>query len=172
MRTSQCTLLLAIVTFTACGAHHNVPCESQSLTTARATAVDDGVRAFTQAVAHDVTRDGPAAWRREFSDSPAFFMADEGRLAFPNSAAAMAGIQSFALTVRQIKLEWGDDLRVDPLTPDLAGVATSYREVRVDTAGRRVEEAGFFTGIAEYRNGRWQFRNAHWSVAAPPAAVP
>jgi eukaryotic-like serine/threonine-protein kinase len=31
--------------------------------------------------------------------------------------------------------------------------------------------AGFFTAIAEYRNGHWQFRNAHWSVASPPPAA-
>ncbi|MGB7623480.1 MAG: hypothetical protein WBN92_14110, partial [Terriglobia bacterium] len=69
-------------------------------------------------------------------------------------------------------LNWGEDLRVDPLTPDLAVVAASYHEVLVNTAGRRVEETGFFTGTAEYRDGRWQLRNAHWSVAAPPPPVP
>ena len=52
--------------------------------------------------------------------------------------------------------------------PDLAVVAVSYKEVRVNIIGLRVEDAGFFTGIAEYRNGRWQLRDAHWSVAAPP----
>jgi hypothetical protein len=141
------------------------------MTAARAAAVDDSVRAFARAVAHDITQEGPAAWRRHFVDSPAFFMASEGRLVFPNSASATAGIRDFAGTIKQIELRWGDDLRVDPLTPDLAVVAASWREVRVGTDGRRLEEAGFFTGTAEHRDGRWQFRNAHWSVAAPPPAV-
>jgi hypothetical protein len=74
--------------------------ESRSLTPARAAAVEDGVRAFTQAVAHDVTHDGPAAWRKHFSDSPSFFMADEGRLVFPNSAVATVGIQDLARTIQ------------------------------------------------------------------------
>jgi hypothetical protein len=38
--------------------------------------------------------------------------------------------------------------------------------------GKRAESGGYFTGIAERRNGRWQFRNAHWSVAAAAPAAP
>ena len=30
--------------------------------------------------------------------------------------------------------------------------------------GKRAESAGYFTGIAERRNGRWQVRNVHWSL--------
>jgi hypothetical protein len=146
--------------------------ESQSLTLARATAVEDDVQAFTWAVAHDVTQDGPAAWRRHFADDPSFFVAAEGRLVFPNSAAATAGIQDLALAIKQIELRWGDDLRVDPLAPNLAVVVATYHQIRMSTVGRRLEETGFFTGIAEYRDGRWQFQNAHWSVAVPPLPVP
>jgi len=166
------TLLLASVTSAACAAQSSGSGDARSLNPARAAAVEQGVRAFTQTVAHDITHDGPAAWRKHFSDTPSFFMASEGLLVFPNSAAATAGIQDFARTIRQIELRWGDDLRVDPLTPDLAVVATSWHEIRVSTAGQRVEEAGFFTGIAEYRDGRWQFRNAHWSALKPTPPVP
>jgi hypothetical protein len=98
-------------------------------------------------------------------------MADEGRMAFPNSTVATAGIQDFARTIKQMELRWSDDLRVDPLTPNFAVIAATYKEVRLDTAGHRIEETGFFTGTAEHRDGRWQFRNAHWSVLAPPPAV-
>ena len=162
--------LLAMVAAAGCGSHHVASSESQSMTAARATAVDQSVRAFAQLVAHDVTQEGPSAWRRHFADSPEFFMAAEGRLVFPNSASATAGIQDLPRTIQRIDLRWGDDLRVDPLTPDLAVVAASYHEVQVSPEGRRVEENGFFTGIAEHRDGRWQFRNAHWS-AIPPAPV-
>jgi len=84
----------------------------------------------------------------------------------------MAGIQNVARTIKHIELRWGDDLRVDPLTPELAVVATSWHEVLVDAAGNSVKQTGFFSGTAEYRDGRWQFRNAHWSVAVAPAPVP
>jgi hypothetical protein len=157
-------LLLATVVSAGCG--------SQSLTPVRASAVEDGVRAFTRTVANDITQEGPSAWRRHFADSPSFFMAAEGRLEFPNSGAATAGIRDLTRMIKQIELRWGDDLRVDPLTADLAVVATTWHEVLSSAEGRRVEETGYFTGVAEYRDGRWQFRNAHWSVKAPPSPVP
>jgi hypothetical protein len=172
MRTWMCALLLAILASAGCGMQRSATKEPRPLTPASATAVEHGVRAFMGAVAHDVTQDGPGAWRGYFEDSPAFFMADEGNLVFPNSAAATAAIEDLAHNIKQIELHWGDDLRVDPLTTDLAVAAASYHEMRVSTAGERVEEKGFFTGVAEYRDGRWQFRDAHWSVVAPPPAVP
>jgi hypothetical protein len=97
-------------------------------------------------------------------------MAVEGSMAFPDSAAATKGIEDFARTNRHIELTWGNDLRVDPLTPDLAVMAASYHEIQEDIKGNRVEENGYFTGTAEYRDGRWQFRNAHWSAPVPRAA--
>jgi hypothetical protein len=157
-------LLLATIALAGCQSN-------RALTSAQAAAVEDGVRAFTRTVAHDITQDGPSAWRRHFADSPSFFMASEGHLVFPNSAAATAGIQDVARSIKQIELQWGDDLRIDPLTPDLAVVAASYHEVQVKADGVRVNETGFFTAIAERQGGRWQFRNAHWSVAGPPSPV-
>ncbi|MGO9829337.1 MAG: hypothetical protein ACLPJH_04300 [Myxococcaceae bacterium] len=131
-----------------------------------AARVEAQVRAFAQGVAQDVTRDGPAAWEGFFQDGPAFFMADEGQLVFPNRSAATAAIAQLVTGVRHIELTWGPDIRVDPLTASLASLAASYREVRVDAAGQTVNERGYFTAVCEKRAGRWQFRNAHWSVAA------
>ena len=127
--------------------------------------VEDQVRVFARQVAHDVTAEGPAAWRRHFADSPAFFMAVNGQMAFANSDAVTAGLPDIARNLPHIELNWGDDLRVDPLTPQLAVLATSYHEVLVNSKGDRQDAKGFFTGTAEYRDGRWQFRNAHWSMA-------
>ncbi len=172
MRTWKCTLLLAAITLAWLGTNNGAYGQSQALTPARAAAVEESARAFMRAVAHDVTQDGPAAWRKHFSESPSFFMASEGRLVFPNRAAATKGIQDFARTIKHIELRWGDDLRVDPLTSDLAIVAATWHEVQVSVEGKRVETTGFFTGCVEYQNGRWQFRDAHWSVAAPLPAVP
>jgi len=122
-------------------------------------------------VAHDVTQEGPLAWSKHFESSPAFFMAVNGQMAFPSGAAAKAGIQNVALTLKHIDLKWGDDLRVDPLTPELAVVATPWHEIKTDAAGQTIEDGGFFTGLAEFRDGRWQFRDAHWSSpVTPPAA--
>jgi hypothetical protein len=143
------------------------PGEAQSLAASRTAGVEDGVRGFARLVAHDVSEEGPAAWRRYFADTPSFFMASEGRLVFSDSASATAGIRDFARTIQRMELQWGDDLRVDPLTPDLAVLAASWHEIRVSTGGERVDQRGFFTGVVERREGRWRFRDAHWSVAGP-----
>lgn len=171
MRLCQWTLVLAVILSAACGSrpaatrhHGNVATsESLSLTAAQAAAVQADVRTFANIVAHDITEDGPSAWRRHFSDGPSFFMASEGAMAFPNSDSATAGLQNVARRIKHIELKWGDDLRVDPLTVDIAVMAASWREVQVDAAGKRVDEAGFFTGVVEHREGYWKFRDVHWS---------
>jgi hypothetical protein len=174
MRTWHRALLLAtLISIPAVSATpQSASAQSRPLTAERAAAVEAGVRAFTRTVAHDVTEEGPAAWRKHFADSPSFFMAVDGKLVFPNGAAAMAAIPDLARAIKHIELRWGDDLRVDPLTTDLAVVAATWHEVIVDPAGKRLDETGYFTGTAENRDGRWQFRNAHWSVAAPAAPAP
>ena len=157
--------LLVTVAFAAvcvpCGAGAN---HSHSVSPDDSLAVDRAVRAFMKTVARSVTQDGPLAWIKYFDASPAFFMAVNGQMAFPNGDAAKDGTRKFAQTIRQIKLKWGDDLRVDPLTNEIAIVAASWREIQVDNAGHSVTETGYFTGLAEYREGHWQFRNAHWSA--------
>jgi hypothetical protein len=106
------------------------------------------------------------------ADDPAFFMAAEGRLVFPTSDSAARAIGTLERLVALIELQWGSDLRVEPLAPGLAVLAASYHETRVDHAGRRVEEDGFFTGLVQHRSDGWRLRHAHWSVAAPAPAVP
>lgn len=143
----------------------------QGLTSTRAAQVDKEVRAFALQVASGVSQEGPTAWRKYFSESPEFFMASEGRLAFPNGASAIAAIPDLARAIKQIELVWGKELRVDPLTPELAVMATPYHEIRTGPTGDQISEAGYFTGTTEFKEGRWQFRNAHWSVVVPPVAV-
>lgn len=163
------SLLLAI-TLAACvlsgaGASH-----SHSGTPGGDASVGQAVSGFMQTVSDSVTHDGPMAWIKYFEASPAFFMAVNGQMAFPNAAAAQEGTRKFAQTIRHIELKWGDDLRVDALTNEFAVVAVSWREIQVDTAGHSVTETGYFTGLAEYREGHWQFRDAHWSSPISPSA--
>ena len=159
------SLLAAVASLGCQGSFHNPP----PLTAEQRAGVEDGVRRFAAVVAHDVTQDGPMAWRKHFLDKPSFFMAVNGKLAFPSGQAAAEAIPQIARLFQHIDLHWGDDLRVDALTPDLAVLATSYDEVIDYADGHRDDVSGYFTGLAELRNGQWQFRNAHWSVPAPPA---
>jgi hypothetical protein len=161
MRILQSAVLLVLCVLPASGAERE---PSHSLTPYDAVSVDGAVRLFMQTVAQSVSRDGPMAWIKYFDTSPAFFMAVNGEMAFPNASAAQEGTRKFAQTIRQIELKWGDDLRVDPLTDQFAVVAASWREVQVDTTGHSVTQTGYFSGLAEYRDGHWQFRDAHWSA--------
>jgi hypothetical protein len=172
MHTRTCVLMLLAVSCAGCRHHHNLHAGAGPLSPEQSAAVTSSVQTFMQGVAQDISHDGPSAWRKHFADTSAFFMADEGRLVFPNYAAADAAIHSLEADIKQIELKWGDDLRVDPLTASFAVVAASYHEMRVDKGGHKIDESGFFTGVAEYRESRWQLRDAHWSVINPPPAVP
>ena len=158
-----CSVLLGIGIFT--GAHAR---SSQSITPARAAKVEQDTRQLMQSVARDVTQQGPLAWLKYFEPGPSFFMAVNGQMAFADGTAASEGTQNFSRTIQRIELQWGD-LRVDPLTSEFAVVGAPWREISVDRAGRRIEDAGFFTALAEFRDGRWQFRNAHWSSSSTPS---
>lgn len=159
---------IPLLALAGCGLGFDVP----ALPAARKPAIEQDVRQFVAAVSRDVTQQGPVAWEKYLEDSPAFFMADEGKLVFPNRQAARQGIGEFTHTIQRIELTWGDDLRVDPLTPEFAVVASSWHEVWSDKEGHQTTENGFFTGLAERHNGQWQFRNAHWSVVPPPSKTP
>jgi hypothetical protein len=134
--------------------------------------VEESVRGFMSAVAQDVTRDGPTAWGKEFSREPEFFMAVNGGMAFASGEAAAQALPGVAQMIPKIELQWGKDLRVDPLTADLAVVGTSWQEVLSDPQGKTRQDNGYFTGVVQRRNGKWELRDAHWSSAAPAAKAP
>jgi hypothetical protein len=157
-------LMLVSFALSGCHTHHETP----GIVRIDFIEIDGDVRHFMGDVAHDVTQDGPSAWRKYFADTPAFFMVVDGQMAFANSAEATSGIQQVAKSMKQIELKWGDDMRVDPLAPEIAVVAAPYREIQIWANGRRVEENGYFTGVVQYRDGRWQFRDCHWSEPVPP----
>lgn len=171
-----CWVLLA--TFAAvsgCQAFASFVGGSQALSPARRAAVESEVRQFTATVAHDVTSDGPIAWRKFFADQPEFFMAVNGKLIFPDGQSAANALPQIASQFKHIELHWGDDLRLDPLTDTLCNVASSYTEkieLQPGVNGPQGTEDGYFTGVAENRNGHWQFRNAHWSQPLPASKTP
>lgn len=163
MRVLITSVIAAAFTLTAC---------ERTLSPATRAAVTDGVRQFAREVAHDVTREGPAGWHRHFAQTPSFFMAANGKLVFTNATAASHGIDDLTHSIRAIELRWGDDLRVDPLTADLAVMASSWSELRVAADGARMTDHGYFTAVAERHDGHWKFRDAHWSVAVPETKTP
>jgi hypothetical protein len=138
----------------------------RDLDPAHADALRDSVRQFAVAIARDLAEDGPAAWLRHFERSPAFFMASDGRVVFPDNAAAGATVADLAQQFAAIDLEWVDP-RVEPLAPGLAVIASSYRETITDTAGATAAFDGFVTAVARHTDAGWRIRNLHWSSPVP-----
>jgi hypothetical protein len=104
MRPQLCIVLIALLLSLACETG-NHPARD-SLPPDQKAAVEAAVRGFMQAVARDVTAQGPTVWKKNFADDPAFFMANDGRLVFPNTQAAGQGIEAFARTIKHIELHW------------------------------------------------------------------
>src|SRR5215470_14779610 len=85
-----------------CGFGFDVPAGQAQLTAERKAAVEQEVRQFCGAVSRDIAQQGPAAWEKHLADDPAFFLADEGKLLFPNRKAATQGITEFTRTIQHI----------------------------------------------------------------------
>lgn len=164
-------LVVAAVAAMGCNVRYDTESASKPLAAEKRAAVETSVREFMNQVAHELTQNGPLTWQKEFQDSPSFFMASEGQLAFGNGQAAMQGIQGLPKIIKKIELQWSD-VRVDVLAADLAVVGASWQEVREDPEGHSLTQKGYFTGVVQQQHGRWQFRDAHWSVIpAEPAKV-
>ena len=117
------------------------------MTAAEAEAVIRGVRAFGEDVAREVTQEGVGAWGRYFEEGPGFFMATDGKLEFASGMAAKTALPGIAIGIKKIELRWEGAMRVDALAPGMASVGAAYHEARVDAAGKRVEEDGYFTAL-------------------------
>jgi len=128
------------------------------------TEVRNDVQQFARSVADGVTKDGPAAWQKYFENSPDFFMAVDGHMEFQDGAAVQAAMPKLTQAIKKIELKWGDPLRVDPLTENLAVMAAPWHEFVTLADAKLLDNSGYFTAVAEKRNGHWQFRNAHWST--------
>jgi hypothetical protein len=166
MRVWRGILLVLLVAATGCGGKSGADGASESLAAEKSAAIETSVREFMNQVAQDVTQNGPLTWQKEFQDSPSFFMASDGQLAFANGQAAQQGIPALPNIIKKIELRW-NGVRVDVLAPDLAVVGASWQEVREDPQGHSLTQKGYFTGVVQQQNGRWQFRDAHWSTTPP-----
>ena len=172
MRLAALMLATTAMVLSGCeGGGGVVVVHDRPLSPAEAQAVQASVQGLMRDVAHDVTQDGPTAWRKHFADTPAFFMVVNGQMDFADSQSATEGIKKVAQTFKQIELTWGD-VRVDPLAANFAVVAAPYQEKITMADGQHVESGGFFTAVAEQRDGQWQFRDVHWSVPAAPPSAP
>jgi hypothetical protein len=133
--------------------------------TEQSSAIKDSVQKMVESIARDVSNDGPVAWLHYFEKTPGFFMASGGQLVFPDNDSATGFINNTLVrTITKIKLKW-NNVRIDTLSNIYASVAANFEEELTDSAGKKIEAIGFFTGIAHHTAGNWKLMNAHWSIA-------
>ena len=135
-----------------------------SLTPAQASVVKDSVQKMAESIAAAVSHEGPMAWIRYFENSPGFFMASEGQLVFPNNAMANDFIKNKLVKIMpKIELHWSN-IRIEPLTRDLASLAATFHEDISYADGRKLPSDGYFTAVARQTSQGWKLHNAHWST--------
>lgn len=142
-----------------------ISCSSNkdSLTSTQILDVKLNVLRLADSIAAGVSHDGPIAWIRYFENSPEFFMASGGQLVFPDNDSANRFIRNSLVKIMpDIKLKW-NDIRIDPLTLNLAGISAEFHEDFRDAAGNLSSEDGYFTAVAHKTEKGWKLRNAHWS---------
>jgi hypothetical protein len=147
-----------LVPFISCNSNNSI------LSSKDADVVKDSVSIMTEHIVSDLAVKGPIAWLDYFEESPGFFMAVQGGLAFKDNQSANTYIRdTLVKTFRQISLKW-DHLRIDPLTPTLASIGTGFHEEIIDSSGRKLSQGGYFSALAEKTVRGWQLRNVHWSM--------
>lgn len=154
MRTS--IVGLAVVALVGCAS------PPRALDAAHTSTLRDSVSDYVAGVAHRISVGGPKAWVGEFADDSAFFMVANGQMAFTDFAAMSRFMPVFARGTPSIALEFSS-VRVDPLAPGLAEFAAHYHEALTDSAGRRMDDSGYVTGVAVHSALGWRLRDAHWS---------
>ena len=96
-----------------------------------------------------------------YADDPAFSWVEQGRIAYPDYASVVAGVGKTAALKPQIATRL-DNVAVTPL-----GVATAAFRADVDMTFKSdsvgFEFDGVITGVAVWRDNRWQFLQAHLS---------
>jgi hypothetical protein len=154
-------LLSTICCMQACKHHHRRRFDAKAM-----AAVKDSVNQMTINIARDISAKGPIAWLGYFDNSPEFFMANDGQLAFRNYQSAQTFIKdTLVKSISKITLKWSNT-RVDILSPCTASIGSEFHEDITFANGKPMPFDGYFTGTAISRGKSWKLRNLHWSMKA------
>jgi len=151
-------LLLVICQVVACQ-RGNIQLDSKE-----SNLVRDSVHLMMANLITDLSSRGPVAWLNYFEESPDFFMVSDGQLAFKDYQSGKMFIENTLIkNILKINLEW-NQLRIDPLTSELASIGGNFHEDLTDSSGKIIESDGYLTAVAKRTNRGWKFGNLHWSM--------
>lgn len=104
-----------------------------------------------------------------YADEPGFVWIEQGRVAYPDHAAVVAGVDQAAGMGAAIESKVFD-ISVAPLSPDAAAFhARSTLSLKTEEFG--FEFDGVFSGVAVKRDGAWRFLHGHLSAPAQAAVA-
>ena len=150
-----------------------ISCKNYSgyMTVKQSLRVKDSVTWLTTSIAKDLSAKGPASWLNYFENAPGFFMATDGQLAFKDYQSSKEFIlNTLAKNISKISLQW-TNLRVEPLTINLASIGSGFHEDLTGTDGKIISVDGYFTATASLENDGWKLRNLHWSTKPQTGSV-
>jgi hypothetical protein len=159
-KTGRGLLGLSLVVFLSCHDKN----DSNHATDAQTKSVKDSVVNLANEISNDLSKNGPEAWLKYFSQTPNFFMASEGQCVFPSNDSATRFIREILVkNISKINLNWRN-IHVDSLSPAMAELSANFHEDLTDKTNEINSVDGYFTGLAEETNAGWKLRNLHWST--------
>jgi hypothetical protein len=139
--------------------------KTSALDTNEKNLVTDGIRRWTSSLISDLSIHGPVAWLNYFEESPDFFMVANGQLAFKDYQSGKVFVEDTLIKYFvKINLQL-NQLRIDPLTSNLASIGAGFHEELIDSAGKMTLADGYLTGLVKQTNNGWKFRNLQWSMS-------
>ena len=119
-------------------------------------------QAFFDSIPPALAAEGPSAWLDFFEDSPSFFMASDGAMAFPDRTSAQAFLDDFSHNVSAMSLEWIQP-RFETLSAGVVVVIASYQEILTMKDGAVSSFGGTVSGVIRTHAGAWRLQHLHWS---------
>lgn len=157
MKSAMLILAMSCLAF-AC---HTNP---SALDTKESHLVTDSIHRLVSGLTKDLADRGPIAWLNYFEESPDFFMVSNGQLVFKDYQSGKTFIENI-LTKNLIKIHLQlNQLRIDPLTSDLASIGADFHEDLVDSAGKIIQGDGYLTALVKHTPQGWKLRNLQWSM--------
>jgi hypothetical protein len=126
--------------------------------------IKQSVQNLTDSTISNLSTKGPAAWLTYFENSPEFFMASDGSIAFPDYQTAENFVNgTLTKQFRSIHLKL-NDMRITPIAANYAAIGANFHEDLIDLSGKSMPFDGYFTATAHHTGRGWKYLNMHWSI--------
>lgn len=103
-----------------------------------------------------------------YADDPGFVWIEQGRVAYADHAAVVAGVEAAQAMKAEIRSAVSN-VAVTPLAPDVAAYRANAT-LSVSSASFSFAVDGVLSGVAVKRDGAWKLLQGHLSAPQPAAA--